>query len=53
MIMDHEDTRNITQEILIEITTKLSTYLPEKAAFRTWLYRIVVNHVLNMKKKNF
>ena len=30
--------------------TKLSTYNPEKASFRTWLYRIVVNHVINMKQ---
>lgn len=53
MIMDHEDARDITQEILIKFITHLASYQPEKAAFRTWLYRIVVNHVLNMKKKKF
>jgi RNA polymerase sigma factor (sigma-70 family) len=53
MIMDHEDARDITQEILIKFITHLASYQPEKAAFRTWLYRMVVNHVLNMKKKKF
>lgn len=55
MIMDHEEARDITQEILIKIkcVTHLASYDAEKAAFRTWLYRIVVNHVLNMKKKKF
>jgi RNA polymerase sigma factor (sigma-70 family) len=53
MIMDHEDARDITQEILIKFITHLASYQPEKAEFRTWLYRIVVNHVLNMKKKKF
>ncbi|MEE9912716.1 MAG: RNA polymerase sigma factor [Deltaproteobacteria bacterium] len=41
---------DVTQEVLIKVLTKLSTYDPQKAAFRTWLYRIVVNHVLNMKE---
>jgi RNA polymerase sigma factor (sigma-70 family) len=53
MVMDHEDAMDITQEILIRMLTRLSGYHPSKAAFRTWLYRIVVNHVLNMKKKKF
>ena len=53
MIMDHEEARDITQEILIKCVTHLASYDAEKAAFRTWLYRIVVNHVLNMKKKKF
>jgi RNA polymerase sigma factor (sigma-70 family) len=41
---------DITQEILIKTIAKLSTYDEQKAAFRTWLYRIVANHVLNMKE---
>jgi RNA polymerase sigma factor (sigma-70 family) len=41
---------DITQEILIKTIAKLSTYDQKKAAFRTWLYRIVVNHVINMKE---
>lgn len=53
MIMDHEEARDITQEILIKCLTHLASYDAAKAAFRTWLYRIAVNHVLNMKKKKF
>jgi RNA polymerase sigma factor (sigma-70 family) len=50
MVCNHEDAKDITQEILIKIITKLSTYDARKSSFRTWLYRIVVNHVINMKK---
>ncbi|MCW7754147.1 RNA polymerase sigma factor [Desulfobotulus sp. H1] len=53
MVMDHEDAKDITQEILIRMVTHLGRYEPAKAAFRTWLYRVAVNHVLNMKKKRF
>jgi RNA polymerase sigma factor (sigma-70 family) len=41
---------DITQEVLLKVITKLSTYDPDKASFRTWLYRIVVNHVINFKE---
>jgi RNA polymerase sigma factor (sigma-70 family) len=53
MVMDHDDAGDITQEILIRIITHLAMYDPEKGAFRTWVYRIVVNYVLNMKKRKF
>jgi RNA polymerase sigma factor (sigma-70 family) len=53
MVMDSKDAEDITQEILIKMLTKLSTYNPLKASFRTWLYRIVANHVINMKKKKY
>jgi RNA polymerase sigma factor (sigma-70 family) len=53
MIMDHDDASDITQEIIIRIITNLGSYDPVKAAFRTWVYRIVVNHVLNMKRRKF
>lgn len=51
MVFDPDDARDVTQEILIKMITKLSTYDPDKAAFRTWLYRIVANHVISMKRK--
>jgi RNA polymerase sigma factor (sigma-70 family) len=41
---------DVTQEVLIKVVTRLSTYQPQKAAFRTWLYRIVANSVLNLKE---
>ena len=53
MVMDHDDACDITQEILIKVITRLATYDPAKAAFRTWLYRIVANYVLTMQTKKF
>ena len=46
---DAEDT---TQEILIKLITKLSTF-QGKSSFRTWLYRIVANHVLNQNRRSW
>ena len=53
MVMVHQDAQDITQEIMIKLMTKLSTFDPEKASLRTWLYRIVANHVINMKKRGY
>src|SRR5688572_27914457 len=39
-----------TQEVLLKILTKLSTF-ENRSSFRTWLYRIVVNHALNIKRR--
>src|SRR5712692_889274 len=44
-----QDAEDATQEILIKLMTKLSTF-EGRSSFRTWLYRMVVNHVLNMKR---
>lgn len=49
MVLNPHDAEDVTQEILIKIITKLSTF-EGKSSFRTWLYRIVANHVINMKK---
>ena len=49
MVYVPQDAEDITQEILIKVITKLSTF-ESRSSFRTWLYRIVVNHVLNMKR---
>lgn len=53
MVMVPQDAEDVTQEILIKILTKLGSYDAEKGAFRTWVYRIVTNHVLNMKPRGF
>jgi len=44
-----EDAEDATQEILIKVITKLSTF-QGRSSFSTWLYRMVVNHVLNLKR---
>jgi RNA polymerase sigma factor (sigma-70 family) len=49
MVCLPQDAEDITQEVLIKLITKLSTF-ERRSAFRTWLYRIAVNHVLNMKR---
>lgn len=49
MVYDAQDAEDATQEILIKVLTKISTF-EGRSSVRTWLYRIVVNHVLNMKR---
>lgn len=44
-----EDAKDTTQEVLIKLFTRLSTF-DGRSSLRTWLYRIVVNHLLNMKR---
>src|SRR5512136_2138906 len=50
MVGSPQDAEDVTQEILIKLLTKLSTF-QGKSSFRTWLYRIVANHAINMKKQ--
>src|SRR6266481_1409565 len=50
MLAHPQDAEDATQEILIKMLTRLSSF-EGRSSFRTWLYRIVVNHVLNMKRR--
>ena len=50
MVWRRDDAADVTQEVLVKVMTRLSSFRGE-SAFRTWLYRIVVNHVINWKKK--
>ena len=52
MLYYPNDAEDVTQEILIKLITKLSTF-ERRSSFRTWLYRIAVNHVLNVKRRSF
>ncbi len=49
MVVHPSDAADITQEVLIKITTKLSQF-QGKSNFRTWLYRITFNHFLTMRQ---
>lgn len=49
MVFQPQDAEEVTQEVLVKVITKLSTFKGE-SKFRTWLYRIVANHVINMKR---
>lgn len=53
MLNNIADAEDITQEILIKVVTQLSKYDKTKSQFRTWLYRITFNHVLNSKKSQY
>ena len=49
MVFHPQDAEEVTQEVLIKAITRLSTF-QGNSQFRTWLYRIAANHVLNMKR---
>lgn len=40
----------MTQEVLVKAVTRLSTFRGD-CRFRTWLYRIAANHILNMRRR--
>lgn len=50
MLWHPEDAEDATQEIIIKIITKLSTF-EGKSSFRTWAWRIAINHLLNTRKQ--
>ena len=50
MVFHPQDAEEVTQEVLIKAVTRLSTFQGD-SQFRTWLYRITANHVLNMKRR--
>ncbi len=48
MLLFPEDARDATQEILIKVITRLSTFRGN-SKFTTWVYKIAVNHLINVK----
>lgn len=52
MLWHPEDAKDATQDILIKIITNLGSFKHE-SAFKTWVYRLSANSLLNFKKKNF
>jgi RNA polymerase sigma factor (sigma-70 family) len=50
MVFDPQDAEEVTQEVLIKVVTRLSTFRGD-SKFRTWLYRITANHILTMKRR--
>ncbi len=48
-VLNPVDAEDVTQDIFIKVITGLSGF-KGKSQFRTWLYRIVVNHLLNLKR---
>jgi RNA polymerase sigma factor (sigma-70 family) len=50
MVFHSQDAEEVTQEVLVKALTRLNTFRGE-SQFRTWLYRIAANHVLNMRRR--
>jgi len=51
MVYSPDDAKDVTQEVLVKVITKLSSFRKE-SSFRTWLYRIVFNYILNLRRVN-
>jgi RNA polymerase sigma factor (sigma-70 family) len=50
LVRDPDDAADLTQEVLVKMITRLSQF-QSKSSFRTWLYRIVMNHFLNTQRR--
>lgn len=51
-VADRDDAADITQEVLVKIVTNLSAFRHE-SDFKTWIYRIIKNHFLNMHRRKY
>lgn len=49
MLWHPQDAEDATQEILLKVVTRLATFRGE-SAFRTWVFRVATNHVLNARR---
>ena len=49
---DKQLAMDITQEIFITAWQAISGYNEDKAGFRTWLYRIATNKIIDYRRKN-
>src|SRR5271155_4961862 len=50
MVFQPQDAEEVTQEVMVKAITRLSTFRGD-SSFRTWLYRIAANHVLNTRRR--
>lgn len=46
-----DDSLDLTQEIFISVLRTIESYQPEKATFRTWLYRIATNKIIDERRR--
>lgn len=47
-----EDAMDLTQSIFVAVLRALPGYRTERASFRTWLYRIAANKVIDARRKS-
>jgi RNA polymerase sigma factor (sigma-70 family) len=52
MLWRRADAEDATQEILIKVVKALPGFRGD-SAFRTWLYRIAVNHILDLRRRTW
>ncbi len=50
IVLDHDDTDDITQEVFIKVYSALKEFREESNLF-TWLYRIATNYAINHTRK--
>ena len=50
VVGNKEDAQEVTQEVFLTVYNKLKDFRFE-SSFKTWVYRITVNHAINMAKK--
>lgn len=50
LVGDFNNSDDVVQEIFIRVYNKLSSYNPQKAGFRTWLYRVSHNYTMSFLK---
>lgn len=48
---NREDAMDLTQNIFLAVLRAIRTYNAKQAAFRTWLYRIAVNKIIDVRRK--
>ena len=49
---DKQEAMDITQEIFITAWQSIGGYNEDKAGFRTWLYRVATNKIIDYRRKN-
>ena len=50
-VSDRELARDLTQEIFISMLRSLGSYQEKRSSFRTWLYRIATNKIIDFRRK--
>lgn len=50
LLNDHRDAEDVYQDVFVNVFRKLPSFRFE-SEFSTWLYRIVVNHCINFRKR--
>lgn len=51
MLHNPDDAEDARQEVILKVITNLAKF-EGRSAFKTWIYRITINHILSLKKKN-